>query len=132
MLILRCGVIGAPIFEELINRGGEKINPLEVDSTFLQHSAVAEAVAFGAPDEKYGQEVNAAIVLRKHNNKDHLDQTKVIADLHEHCQGMLVGFKCPKRIFIVDKLPLTATGKIQRSNVAKHVQKASGLVKSKL
>src|SRR5207253_1298638 len=50
--------------KELINRGGEKISPLEVDAALLEHPAVAEAVAFAAPDAKYGEEVHAAVVLR--------------------------------------------------------------------
>lgn len=48
--------------KELINRGGEKISPLELDSIMLEHPAVAEAIAFGVPDKMYGQEVHAAIV----------------------------------------------------------------------
>ena len=49
--------------KELINRGGEKISPLEVDAILLQHPSVAEAVCFGVPDEKYGECVQAAVVL---------------------------------------------------------------------
>ena len=50
--------------KELINRGGEKISPLEVDAALLEHPAVAEAVSFAAPDAKYGEEVHAAVVLK--------------------------------------------------------------------
>merc|ERR1712060_798323 len=50
--------------KELINRGGEKISPLEVDSALLACESVSEAVAFGVPDEKYGEEVYAAVVMK--------------------------------------------------------------------
>src|SRR5207253_6679248 len=50
--------------KELINRGGEKISPLEVDAALLAHPAVAEVATFGVPDQKYGEEVHAAVVLK--------------------------------------------------------------------
>jgi len=50
--------------KEIINRGGEKISPFEVDAVLLQHPAVAQALCFGVPDAKYGEEVHAAVVLR--------------------------------------------------------------------
>jgi acyl-CoA synthetase (AMP-forming)/AMP-acid ligase II len=60
MSYVKCVYIGR--LKELINRGGEKISPLELDSIMLEHPAVAEAIAFGVPDNMYGQEVHAAIV----------------------------------------------------------------------
>jgi acyl-CoA synthetase (AMP-forming)/AMP-acid ligase II len=95
--------------KELINRGGEKISPREVDEALLMHPAVAEAVCFGVPDPKYGEEVAAAVVLRGDANE---------ADLIAHCKERLAAFKAPKRIHVVTQIPRTATGKIQRRNVA--------------
>jgi len=95
--------------KELINRGGEKIAPREIDEVLLAHPAVAEAVAFGVPHPTCGEEVEAAVVLRE-PRKD----SEILAYCHEH----LADFKCPKKLHVVDAIPRTATGKIQRLNVA--------------
>ena len=95
--------------KELINRGGEKISPREIDETLLQHPAVAEACCFGIPDRTYGEGVAAAVVL-----KDLATEKDLIA----HCRASLSDFKCPTTIYIMDAIPRTATGKIQRRNVA--------------
>lgn len=99
--------------KELINRGGEKISPMEVDAVLLSHPAVAEAVAFGVPDEKYGEEINAAVIPKE---GDIVTESQ-IRDL---CKKNLASFKIPKRVFITDSLPKTATGKVQRRLVAEH------------
>jgi acyl-CoA synthetase (AMP-forming)/AMP-acid ligase II len=95
--------------KELINRGGEKIAPLEIDEIMLKHPCVAEAVAFGMPHPTWGEEVAIAVVLKE-------PQTEAV--LLEHCKQHLADFKVPKKIMIVDKIPRTATGKIQRRAVA--------------
>ena len=95
--------------KELINRGGEKISPREIDEALLTHSAVAEAVCFGTPDRIYGEEVAAAVVLKESASEK---------DLIAHCRSSLSDFKVPKKIYIVETIPRTATGKIQRRNVA--------------
>jgi acyl-CoA synthetase (AMP-forming)/AMP-acid ligase II len=103
--------------KELINRGGEKISPLEVDAVLLEHPAVAEAVSFAVPDPKYGEEVHGAVVLKGQTTSD---------DLVAFCRGRLADFKVPKRIHITDALPRTATGKIQRRHVSAHFLKQAG------
>ena len=95
--------------KELINRGGEKIPPIEVDAALLLHPAVAEAVCFGVPDAKYGEAVHAAVVLSGDCEE---------ADLRSFCGERLAAFKVPDRVYIVDELPRTATGKVQRRHVA--------------
>lgn len=95
--------------KELINRGGEKISPLEVDAVLLQHEAVAEAVCFAVPDVKYGEVVHAAVVL-----KGDCDE----AALRMFCSQQLASFKVPDVVYITDSLPRTATGKIQRRHVS--------------
>jgi oxalate---CoA ligase len=100
--------------KELINRGGEKISPLEVDAVLLEHPAVAEAVSFAAPDAKYGEEVHAAVVLKA---------TATPAEIQAHCSKRLADFKVPKVIHIAQVVPRTATGKIQRRHVAAHFLK---------
>ena len=95
--------------KELINRAGEKISPLEVDAAILQHPGVSEAVCFGVPDEKYGEAVQAAVVISSSTTE---------SDIQAFCGQHLADFKIPDRVYIVDELPRTATGKIQRRHVA--------------
>ncbi|RPJ59078.1 MAG: AMP-dependent synthetase, partial [Acidobacteria bacterium] len=101
--------------KELINRGGEKIAPQEIDYVLLAHPAVAEAVAFGIPHATWGEEVAAAVVLRPPSSAC---PTPTEADLVAHCRERLADYKRPKRIHIVDRIPRTTTGKIQRQVVA--------------
>jgi acyl-CoA synthetase (AMP-forming)/AMP-acid ligase II len=103
--------------KELINRGGEKISPLEVDAALLEHPAVAEAVCFALPDLKYGEEVHAAVVLRAEATAQ---------DLQAFCRQRLADFKVPKAIYITEQVPRTATGKIQRRHVAAHFAPRGG------
>lgn len=94
--------------KELINRGGEKIAPREIDEVLLTHPAVAEAVAFGVPHATWGEEVAAAVVLREPQK-----ESAILA----YCRERLADFKCPKKLYIVETIPRTATGKIQRGAV---------------
>ncbi|CAN6674838.1 oxalate--CoA ligase [Trichomonascus vanleenenianus] len=98
--------------KELINRGGEKISPIELDGVMLSHPSVAEAVAFAAPDEMYGQQVNAAIVLKPGK------ESTTEKDIQDFLASKISKFKIPQRIFFTDVMPKTATGKIQRRNIA--------------
>ena len=95
--------------KELINRGGEKIAPREIDELLLQHPAVGEAVAFGLPHPIWGEEVAVAVVLTGEASE---------AELLRHCREHLADFKVPKKLFIVERIPRTATGKVQRRHVA--------------
>ena len=102
--------------KELINRGGEKISPLEIDHVLLQSPLVGEGLAFGVSDAKYGQEVAAAVVLKP--NAEVREAKEVERRLQEWCAKQMSAFKVPKRIYVADTLPRTATGKIQRRHVA--------------
>jgi acyl-CoA synthetase (AMP-forming)/AMP-acid ligase II len=95
--------------KELINRGGEKISPIEVEDAIMLHPAVGEAVCFAVPDAKYGEVVHAAVVL-----KGDCDEQAVRA----FCGERLAAFKVPDRVHLTDELPRTATGKVQRRHVA--------------
>lgn len=97
--------------KELINRGGEKISPVELDGVLLHHQAVSEVVFFGASDLKYGQVVHVAIVPKKGQN---LTEKEV----QNYLKDKVAPFKVPEKVFIVDNLPKTATGKIQRRKIA--------------
>lgn len=93
--------------KELINRGGEKISPLELDAILLSHPSVQEAVSFGVPSEMYGQEVHAAVVLKS-------DVNPTEKEIQDYVQSKVAKFKVPQRIYFTDQLPKTGTGKVQR------------------
>lgn len=95
--------------KEMINRGGEKISPREIDEVLLSHPAVAEAVCFGVPHPAWGEEVAAAVVLRGAATE---------SDLLAYCRERLADYKRPKQIHLTEAIPRTATGKIQRRVVA--------------
>jgi acyl-CoA synthetase (AMP-forming)/AMP-acid ligase II len=95
--------------KEMINRGGEKISPREIDEVLLSHPSVAEAVCFGVPHQAWGEEVAAAVVLSGEATE---------AELLAYCKERLADFKRPKQIHITTAIPRTATGKIQRRIVA--------------
>jgi len=97
--------------KEIINRGGEKVSPREVDEILMDHPAVAQVVCFGMPHPKLGEEVAAAVVLREG------------AEATERMLQAFVGeraadFKVPKRILILEEIPKGATGKLQRIGLA--------------
>ncbi|HEX8503549.1 MAG TPA: long-chain-fatty-acid--CoA ligase [Pyrinomonadaceae bacterium] len=90
---------------DMIIRGGENIYPREIDELLYKHPSVAEAAAFGVPDELYGEEVAAFVVLRE----GHAASPEEIA---AHCRAHLADFKCPKTVRVVASLPKGPTGKV--------------------
>ena len=97
--------------KEIINRGGEKISPREVDEVLMDHPAVAQVVTFGMPHDKLGEEVAAAVVLRE--GKTATDQ-----EIRAFAATKLADFKVPRKIIIMDEIPKGATGKLQRIGLA--------------
>jgi oxalate---CoA ligase len=97
--------------KEIINRGGEKISPREVDEALMDHPAVLQAVAFAVPHEMLGEDVAAAVVLRE-------GASATEQDLHAFVGQRLAAFKTPRRIVLVAEIPKGATGKLQRIGLA--------------
>jgi len=98
--------------KELINRGGEKISPLEIDDILLRHPAVAEALAFAVPHKSLGEDVAAAVVLKEGTACEE-------QELRDWCAAQLAEFKVPRRVYLLASLPRGATGKLQRITMAK-------------
>jgi acyl-CoA synthetase (AMP-forming)/AMP-acid ligase II len=97
--------------KDIIIRGGENIAPHEVDEILLRHPAVAAVVTFGCMHPTLGEEVAAAVVLHERHGATE-------SELIQHCRKQLAEYKCPKKIYLVESIPTTATGKIRRRAVA--------------
>jgi len=97
--------------KEIINRGGEKIAPLEVDQVLSEHPLVEQAVTFPVKNELLGEEVAAAVVLK-------IGSDVTEAELREFVFSRLAAFKVPRQILIVNEIPKGSFGKLQRSRLA--------------
>ena len=100
--------------KEQINRGGEKVSPLEVDEALLRHRSVAQAVTFAMPHPKLGEEVAAAVVAADGAQADE-------RELRRFLSQSLAAFKVPRRILVLDELPKGPTGKLQRIGLAERL-----------
>ena len=98
--------------KEIINRGGEKISPREVDEVLLDHPAISQVVTFAVPHPKLGEDVAAAVVLRENASATEQD-IRTFASKH------LADMKVPRKILFLDEIPKGATGKLQRIGLAK-------------
>jgi acyl-CoA synthetase (AMP-forming)/AMP-acid ligase II len=97
--------------KEIINRGGEKVSPREVDEILMDHAAVAQVVCFGMPHPKLGEEVAACVVLRE-------GQAVTERELQAFVAQRAADYKVPKKILFMDEIPKGATGKLQRIGLA--------------
>jgi len=97
---------------DMIIRGGENIYPREIDEVLYAHPSVAEAAAFGVPDDLYGEEVAAFVVLREGARAS-------ADDILAHCRARLADFKCPKTVRFVESLPKGPTGKVLKRELAR-------------
>ncbi len=97
--------------KEIINRGGEKISPREVDEVLMDHPAVQQVVTFAIPHDKLGEEVGAIVVLREGAQAE-------AAEIRAFAAQRLADFKVPRTILFKDEIPKGATGKLQRIGLA--------------
>ncbi len=98
--------------KEIINKGGEKISPLEVDNVLMDHPFIDQAVCFGYDDKMLGENIASAIIIKS-------GETCSENDVLQYAQEKLAKFKIPKKIFFVEEIPKGATGKLQRNVLAK-------------
>lgn len=97
--------------KEIINRGGEKISPREVDDVLMEHPAVAQVVTFAVPHDKLGEDVAAAVVLAEGATLD-------AKELRAFAGQSLAPFKVPRTVLFLEEIPKGATGKLQRIGLA--------------
>jgi acyl-CoA synthetase (AMP-forming)/AMP-acid ligase II len=104
--------------KELINRGGEKISPVEVDTVLMDHPCVAQCLTFAMPHASLGEEVACAVVLREGADASE-------RDLRAFCSTRIADFKVPRKIVFLAEIPKGATGKLQRIGLAAKLGLAS-------
>jgi oxalate---CoA ligase len=97
--------------KEIINRGGEKISPREIDEVLMDHPAVQQVVTFGIPHEKLGEEVGAVVVLRE-------GMSTTERELRDFVAARVADYKVPKKLLFMEEIPKGATGKLQRIGLA--------------
>jgi fatty-acyl-CoA synthase len=110
--------------KDMIIRGGENIYPREVEEFLHTHSAIADVQVIGVPDERYGEEVCAWIVLREGAELDE-------EQLRQFCRGRIARFKVPRYVRFVDEFPMTVTGKVQKFRMRELEIEERGLVEGR-
>jgi acyl-CoA synthetase (AMP-forming)/AMP-acid ligase II len=93
--------------KDIIISGAENISCLEVEEILVKHPEVLRAACFAAPDEKWGERVVAALILRG-------TRVPTLEEIREHCRKDLAGYKLPRELMIVDQFPETGIGKIKK------------------
>jgi fatty-acyl-CoA synthase len=93
--------------KDMVIRGGENVYPREIEEYLLSHPAVADAQVIGVPDERYGEEVCAWVVVRT-------GAETTAEALREYCRGRIAHYKVPRYVRLVDGFPMTVTGKVQK------------------
>jgi long-chain acyl-CoA synthetase len=96
--------------KDMIISGGENVYSIEVEDALCKHPAVLEVAVIGVPDDRWGERVHAAVVLRPGN-----DVTE--ADLNAHCHELIAGYKCPRSMEFVEALPRSGAGKVLKREI---------------
>ncbi|MEO8543265.1 MAG: AMP-binding protein [Burkholderiaceae bacterium] len=117
-----CNIVGR--LKDMLIRGGENIYPREIEEYLYRHPAIAEVQVFGVPDNRYGEEICAWVVLKSGSS---LTDT----ELRDFCRGQIAHFKVPRHIRFVDALPMTVTGKAQKFVMRATMVKELGVVTDK-
>ncbi|MCA9131541.1 MAG: AMP-binding protein, partial [Planctomycetales bacterium] len=100
---------------DIIKSGGYKLSALEIEAALLDHPAISQCAVIGLPDDKWGETVAAAVVLRREQSLD-------LAALHAWAQDRISHYKLPRRLLVVDQLPRNAMGKVTKPTVTKLFQ----------
>lgn len=106
--------------KDMIIRGGENVSPREVEEFLYGHPAVADVQVIGIPDDRYGEEIGAFIMLKA-------GQAAEDEDIRSFCRGRIAHFKVPRHVFFVDEFPMTVTGKIQKYKLREQASAALGI-----
>jgi len=113
--------------KDMVIRGGENVYPREIEEFLYSHAAVKDVAVIGVPDEKYGEELCAWIVLRP-------GASATAEEIREYCKGKIAHYKIPRYVTFVDEFPMTVTGKVQKFKMREastrelKLEKAAGIV----
>jgi fatty-acyl-CoA synthase len=117
-----CNIVGR--IKDMVIRGGENIYPREIEEFLYRHPKVLDVQVVGVPDQKYGEELCAWIILRE---GERLTEDEV----REYCKGQIAHYKIPRYIRFVDSFPMTVTGKIQKFLIRQKMKEELGLDEAK-
>lgn len=118
-----CRIVGRA--KDMINRGGENISPVEVESYLITHPKVMDVAVFGVPDEKFGELVGAWIRL-------HENETADAEEIKAFCKNKIAHYKVPAHIRFVDEFPMTVSGKVQKFLIRERMNQELGIGEAKL
>ena len=113
-----CKIVGR--IKDMVIRGGENLYPREIEEFIYRHPAVLDVQIVGVPDEKYGEELCAWIIVRE-------GETPSEQDIRDFCKGQIAHYKIPRYIRFVDSFPMTVTGKIQKFQIREKMKAELGL-----
>jgi fatty-acyl-CoA synthase len=116
-----CNIVGR--VKDMLIRGGENIYPREIEEFLFRHPKVGEVQVFGVPDQKYGEEICAWIVVKS-------GQFMTEDDVKNFCKGQIAHYKIPRYVKFVEALPMTVTGKPQKFIMSEMMSKELGLIKA--
>ena len=117
-----CNIVGR--LKDMLIRGGENVYPREIEEFLFRHPSIQSAQVFGVPDDKYGEEVCAWVMVRA-------GQTLGVEELRAFCQGQIAHYKIPRYIKVVEEFPMTVTGKIQKFIMRKQMMEELGLAENR-
>jgi fatty-acyl-CoA synthase len=106
--------------KDMVIRGGENVYPREVEEFLYGHPAIADVQVIGVPDQRFGEELMAWVVLRPGSTLDD-------AALREYCRGTIAHYKVPRYVRFVDGFPMTVTGKVQKYKMREQAIQELGL-----
>ena len=106
--------------KDMINRGGEKIYPKEVENFLLSHPAISDAQIVGVPSERYGEEVMAYIITKA-------GEVLTEEEVKEYVRAHMAVYKTPKYVRFIDSFPCTLSGKVQKYKLVERARKELGL-----
>jgi fatty-acyl-CoA synthase len=113
-----CRIVGR--VKEMINRGGEKISPVDVEAFLMRHPKIMDVTVFGVSDSKFGEQIAAWIKL-------HEGQTADADEIRDFCRNQIAHYKIPTHISFVTEFPMTQNGKVQRFVVRERMERELGL-----
>jgi fatty-acyl-CoA synthase len=107
--------------KDMVIRGGENIYPREIEEFLYAHPAIADVQVVGVPDERYGEELMAWVVMRPGHDP------LTVSDVHDFCRDRLAHYKVPRYVHVVESFPMTVTGKIRKVQMREETAAQLGL-----